>query len=266
MSGPNPPLPSDVSRAADAWLDGGGDSALDALADAVAAAPELDGDVGTRLAAIQADLALSREEPWSEATLSETTLDTLAAGLRLPATDPAADDSRERAVLAHLNESRANQNAATTARRSGRKWPVWLAGAALAASALLVLGLPSPTPLVSADEASATVSTLPTRGEADAFHPMLRLVQPAGPVSGSFDLAVVAAPAVGGAPLDWGSLRVVYARGDRPDLTTRLDGQWVGDRFLAEGLVLPPGEHPLVIEILDEEQNLGRLEATILAR
>ncbi len=137
--------------------------------------------------------------------------------------------------------------------------PGWAALASAALVAALVTALiwpPTTATLVTAEEAAAPLDSPATRGAAtpDLSGPTLHLQAPLGePGEDPFRLVLVARPNGAGVPIDKGSLRVTYRRGPGVDLVPRMHGRWEGDEYIAEGLSLPQGEHPIEFTISDEE-------------
>jgi hypothetical protein len=268
-------LPDDLAAAVDRWLEGGGETALDALELAVESHPELDGDMDRRGAAL--GFALLEDDLGLTAAEREDVLDLvgrldagdedgrwqrIAAELAAEATE-APEEEAEREGLSH-DDGRVS---VLTPRR-GRRPIAWMAAATALAAAVLLMVLPlTAQPLVTASEAVAPLLDLPTRGAVDAnpLSPRLTLVAPADGVVGRrpFDLVLRAEPGAAGVSLDHGSLKVVYLRGGGVDLTTRLGGTWQDGRYVAKGLSLPPGTHPLEITLSDEEQEARSIRVVL---
>ena len=261
MTAPPPPLPDDAAAAIDRWIADPDDEGLDAISAAVADLDHLDGDRSDRERRVWADLALDAEGP-----LSDADLDALEAAVPQPAPDAADEQAREAAVRRALAPPKRAAPASPVRTTSPqRRWIGVAAGLALAAAALVWLRPGQPPALVSEAEATAPLAPLVLRGDAPTAGPSLRLVSPDQPVSGAFELVVEADAAPGGPPIDPGSLRIIYARGTRPDLSERLHGGWMEGRYTARGIRLPPGDHPLEIELLDAEQQAARLQVEITA-
>lgn len=185
-------------------------------------------------------------------------------------------DALQAAVDAHPEldgpvSSRARDLHASLARPPHPRRGAWW-GLAMVAAALLMVGVllqAGPTTLVTPEEASAPRMDGATRGGAGTSGaPTLTILAPrdrsVGP--GPFDLVLEASPGPAGTGLDHASLRVMYLRGGGVDLTKRLDGRWEGDRYVAPGLRLPPGLHPLRVEVRDVDLVPGSAEVVLEVR
>ncbi|PTM39479.1 hypothetical protein [Bosea sp. 124] len=90
-----------------------------------------------------------------------------------------------------------------------------------------------------------------------------RLAPPAiGMAGDAFRFAVKFKPR-NGVPIDPASVRVTYRRALDVDLTARIKPFITADGIDASAVIVPPGQHLIVIEATDKEGRLGRGQITL---
>ncbi len=141
--------------------------------------------------------------------------------------------------------------------------------AALVAVALLAAGLPEagasePVELITAEEARLPPAESDGTGRNITRGPGIDAVAPSAlGVTGTFRFAVRFKPR-NGVEIDPADVRVTYLREPHVDLTIRLKDFISADGIDAPTVIVPPGEHVLVIEAVDKEGRTGRGEVTLV--
>jgi hypothetical protein len=122
-----------------------------------------------------------------------------------------------------------------------------------------------PPPLsVSVEQAEAPRLSPARRGEEATAGPRLRWADPAAPApAGERRLRVQVESA---RPIDQGSLRLRYLRGEGPALQPVEAPTWTADGAVELRLRLPVGEHPIEISVMDDIQREGSLVVELVAR
>ena len=141
--------------------------------------------------------------------------------------------------------------------------------AVLVAFALLAAGLPEagasePIELITAEEARLPPAESDGTGRNITRGPGIDAVAPSAlGVTGTFRFAVRFKPR-NGVEIDPADVRVTYLREPHVDLTIRLKDFISADGIDAPTVIVPPGEHVLVIEAVDKEGRTGRGEVTLV--